>query len=308
MKSLLIYSLIFILFIFLFVENDVQQKHRLIKDLWNAGHLVLFGLISLVYFHNPKNASRSLLFKSVITTFFCLLVGTAIEFLQQLFNREFSYNDIINDVIGGYLGLCVLLITDSTKKNQTRIIASLLLIILALTGLRNFEKHLLDEYRIRKNFPVLADFESTLEETRWEYRLVNVNYSTEHVQSGEYALKAEFLTGRYPTISLDQLIKNWTGYHFLNFSVYNPQSSILNYTLMVFDDQHIKSGRRFNDRYNKKIQIQPGWNHINLPINDIRQAPKHRQIQLSQIRGLSLFTDRLKQPVTIYIDSIQLVK
>lgn len=308
LKNLLFFSLIFTLFIFLFVENDVQQSHRLIRDIWNAGHLVLFGLLSFGYLHQSRGASLSLKHQIIIITIFCLLIGAAIEFIQLLFKREFSYNDIVNDVIGGYLGLSFFIIAEKTKKIQLRYFATLLFIALTLLGLRNFEKHLLDEYRMRNSFPVIADFENELELTRWKFKKVNVSYSTHHVVSGKHSLEARLLPSRYPTASLEHLINDWRSFQFLSLSVYNPQSSTFDFTISIYDDEHNKSGRRYNDRFNKVIKLQTGWNNIRLSINDIRQAPKHRAMKLNQISGIYMFAHRLKQPRTIYIDAIQLVK
>lgn len=308
LTTTVIYLIITILVVFLFIGGEAQQQHRLIKDTWDAGHLVLFGLISFAFFHSKKQAHHSLLKQVFVTTFFCLLLGTAIEFAQLLFNREFSRDDIINDMIGGYLGLCMLFIAKHTEKNINRVIAGLFFIILSIIGLRNFEQHLLDEYRMRTDFPVLADFENKLEESRWENKLVNTQYSTRYSTSGNNALQVEYLRGRYPNISLEHFMRNWSGYQQLSFSVYNPEPAILNFTLKIDDYQHVKNGRRFTDRLNKKIQLQQGWNHINIPVEEIRQAPRQRSMDISQINTVSLFTDKLEKPVTIYLDNMRLEK
>jgi len=308
LKYLLISSLILVLFILLFIDSDAQQNHRLIKDIWNAGHLVLFGLLSFVYLHLSKITKRSLLHQIIVITLFSLLIGTAIEFVQLLFKRDFSYNDIFNDLIGGYLGFCFFVLTDKTKKVSLRLFYALAFIMLAVLGLRELEKNLLDEYRMRNSFPVLADFENDLEKSRWEYLLVKAEYSTEYVTSGKTSLKAKYLPGRYSTLSLEHFINDWRGFRFLSFSIYNPQTSPLDYAVTIFDAQHNKTGRRYSDRFNKRIQIQPGWNNIRLSIDKIIQAPKQRTMVANQIKGVYLFTSRLKQPITLYIDSIRLEK
>lgn len=290
----------------MFVGGETQQKHRLIKDIWDAGHLALFGLLSFSYFSSAKWANHSIIRPFLLTTFFCLTLGTAIEGVQIFIHRDFSYDDIINDLIGGYLGLLALVIFNSQLVFKIRSLAIILFIALTLTGLRDLEIHLFDEYQIRKDFPLLADFETNIEKSRWEYKLVNTDYSKQFVKSGQYSLHAEFLPGRYPNISLKHFKGNWSGYKTLNFSIYNPGSETLKFTAKIYDQQHIKNGRKYLDRFHQQLLIVPGWNEISISLEDMINAPQYRQMDIEKINGFSLFTDKLKHPVTLYIDDIHL--
>jgi len=301
-----LYFLIFILFIFLFVGGETQQKHRLIKDVWDAGHLILFGLISFIYFSHPVRVNHSIIYKVVATTLFCLFIGSAIEIIQLFTHRNFSIGDIVNDVIGGYLGLLAIVITNKQQTLKNQIIAPLVFFLLIFIGLRGLEKHLVDEYILRSDFPELASFETNLEMERWEFKLVNAKPSLQHVKKGTYSLEAEFLRGRYPNISLQHFKADWSEYEKLSFSVFNPGSEPQQFELKIYDAQHITSGRKFKDRFNKKITFAAGWNEIEIELSKIIQSPRNRSMNIKEMKGLSLFTDKLKQPVTIFIDSIHL--
>lgn len=300
-------ALIFILSILLFVGGETQLKHRLVKDIWDAGHLVLFGLLSYSYFNRPTKAGVSISYKIVFTTSVGLILGAAIEALQLLVHREFSRGDIINDVIGGYLGLLSLSILDKRQALTRRIIATAILVIFLAAGLRNMGKHLLDEINMRKQFPVLASFESRLEIERWEHKLVNLKLSQQYIKSGLYSLEVEYLRGRYPNISLKHFKSDWSGYNKLEFSVYNPSHQELKFSINVYDRKHIKDGRKYNDRFSKSVTLKPGWNNIGISLQDIIKAPRRRYMNIHRIKGFSLFTDRLEQPVTIYIDDLHLL-
>ena len=236
----------------------------------------------------------------------CLLLGVAIESVQLFIGRSFSRGDIINNIIGGYLGLLALALFNRQTSIKTKSIAMTFALILLAVGLRSLEKHLYDEYLIRQQFPLLSGFESELEMQRWEHDHTLLRRSEEFVKSGRYSLKVDFLPGRWPNISLEHFRGNWSGYQQLVFSIYNPNKVTYTYQMKVYDFKNIQNRRRYNDRFNTRITIAPGWNTIETPLRDIIKAPKHRSMNIYQIRGFSLFTDKLKQPVTLYIDDIHL--
>lgn len=301
-----IFFLILFLSIFLFVGGEVQQEHRLIKDIWDSGHLFLFALMSYGYFSLDSKTSHSISYKIIFTTIISLILGSAIEVIQLLLHRDFSKGDIINDVIGAYIGLLVLAILDKKQTFKLKTTAFILVIFCFSAGLRNMEKHLLDEWNMRQQFPVLSDFENQLEMSRWENNRTVLKRTQEFVKTGSYSLKVSFLPGRYPNISLEHFINNWSDYKAIRYSIYNPSDKNHTFVMKVYDKRHIQQGRSYNDRFNHKISVKPGWNTFNIPLNDIINAPKKRSMNIQQIKGFSLFTDRLEQPLTIYIDDIHL--
>lgn len=307
LKSMAIFFLIIFLSLFLFVDVEVQQKHRLIKDVWNSGHLFLFALVSYGYFSLDSKANHSITYKIIFTTIICLILGSAIEVIQLLFHRDFSINDIINDLLGGYIGLLTLAIFNKQQTTKLKTTALLLIIFCFAAGLRNMEKHLLDEWNMRQQFPVLSDFENQLEMSRWENSRTILQRTQEFTKTGAYSLRVSFLPGRYPNISLEHFINDWSDYKAIRYSIYNPSNKTHALTMKVYDKKNISRGSSYADRFNHKISVAPGWNTFNIPLIDIINAPKNRPIDMQQIKGFSLFTDHLKQPLTIYVDSIHLI-
>jgi len=244
--------------------------------------------------------------KILITTLFCLIVGTAIEAIQLLIQRDFSTDDIINNLIGGYLGLLCLVIFDRQKNNKSRIIAFLFAGIFCIIGLRDLEKHLIDELAMRQSFPIIADFESRLELDRWDKKLVRVKRVQQHAVSGTHSLKVDFLLGKYPSISLQHLNNDWSQHSQLVFHVYNPSQESITVQMKIYDAQHAKRIKKYYDRFNKGITITPGWNTIKTVLTDIARAPKHRTINLEQIKSFSLFIDNPDKALTLYLDHIHL--
>ena len=304
LKSLVLFSVILVLFIFLFVDGEVQHKHRLIKDIWDAGHLVFFSLISFGYFDFTKKHPSSAVFQIILTTIFCLFAGSLIESLQLLVDRDFSFNDILNNLIGGYLGLLFFNLRQPQQAFRKRLTHTILFLILLVVGSRNFTIDLIDEFFLQNDFPVLASFETSFEKTRWDYQLSHSTFSKKHSKQGQHSMQVEFLPGQYPGIHLEHFINDWSAYHSLSFSLYNPNKDTFAFVVKVYDQKHIENGYPYIDRFNKVIKFKPGWNHITISLNEIRMAPNQRKMDMKKIKDFSFFTTNLQHPVTMYFDHL----
>ncbi|MCK4710819.1 MAG: hypothetical protein KAU21_19550, partial [Gammaproteobacteria bacterium] len=203
-------------------------------------------------------------------------------------------------------GLLSLNLFNTTSALKTRLLTLIPIITLLIIGLRGMEKHLYDEIMMRQQFPLLPNFENELELERWEHKLVNIKRSKKYPRTGQYSLKVEFLPGRYPNISLEHFPTDWSGFNKLVFSVYNSGNSNLQYELKIYDLQHSQNGLKYNDRFNKEINIKPGWNTITQKLDEVIKAPRNRIMNIKKINGLSVFTDKLKKPITLYLDDIHL--
>jgi len=307
-KKILFYSVLAVLVYFLFEAGGVgEERHRLIQGIWNLGHIVLFMLLCMACLNTALLNKRSLVFKVSIVTLASLILGTATEALQLLVQREFSIDDIANDLIGAYLALLIQRIMDKRKTTTTRVGASMLAILFLSIGFRDFVPTVIDEIALYENFPVLASFESDAEIARWEFIDVNAARNEHPFISGRYALKVEYLPAVYPSISLVHLKSDWRGYEQLSLSIYSINRQDIPFEIKVHDKYHTRNRGGYNDRFNKNITLKQGWNLIKIPISEIAAAPKGRFMDMSEINKISLFTHKLLKPTTLYIDDIRLM-
>ncbi|OUS09366.1 hypothetical protein A9Q90_03385 [Gammaproteobacteria bacterium 54_18_T64] len=303
--SLLIITLTLLMIVGL--GEGVGLGYPLLIDIWNAGHLVLFALLSYGYFSRPTLARHGLAYRVILTNIVALGLGAGIEYLQLQLGRSFSCADIVNDVIGANLGLLVLALYKTRVKGLERLTIQLGFILMLGLGLRDVELQLWDEWAMRSDFPVLANFETSIQLQRWEFANVVARRSQQFSRSDSYSLEAQFLNGDYPSISLNHLIGDWSGLQFLHLSVYSVSEQITSFELEVFDRQYRLNGFHFDDKFNTPLAIAPGWNFINIPLQVIENAPQQRNMDMRFIQSLSLFTHRPGVPVRLYIDSIRLL-
>ena len=304
-KTRQVFGLIVLLTAFLFFGGPANESHRIYQAFWDTGHVILFMLLGGVVLHMPPLVKKSWFVKWGLITIFCLATGLLIEGLQLLVNRTFDVRDVLNDLLGGYAAL---LLTGAMQA-RTRAIQWLLTlsaVSVLLLGYGVFIAVVIDHFLMQQDFPVLADFEGPLQLTRWDTKLARLSYSRHVVRHGQGAMKVEFQPGDYPDITLISFPPDWRGYETVRFSLYQAMDTPLTMELKVYDRAHRHNDYRYSDRFNRELILSPGWNDVSVSLNDVKNAPMGRVMDMTVIASISLFLHDLKQPMTLYLDDLYL--
>jgi len=99
--------------------------------------------------------------------------------------------------------------------------------------------------------------------------------------------------------------KNWRGYKALCFDIYNPENETLSIALRI-DDR--KDYPNYEDRYNKGFILEPGMNHMSIPLDSLVTSGKDRKLNLKKIYRIFIFMTRPEKRVVLYMDYIRLVR
>ncbi len=298
---------IFILFSLSLFAGPGYHQTRSLESLWNLGHIMLFAL--LIYFLlefwpwlQRQKQGRQILLVFLIT----LMLGVGIELTQAaLGSGNPDLKDVVRDLLGGVLPPVFsarIRFRSGLRFGLKTILLLLIIVALLPTGLAA-----LDEYRAQTRFPLLGDFESRLELTRWigdaDFRL-----STTKVWHGRKSLKIRLTTERYSGVSLVYLPSDWSAYSTLHFHIYNPDSLPLTLTARIHDARHVKNGQPYSDRFNKRFTVHAGWNEIIMDLNEVKSAPRTRTMDMKKIKNFAVFATRLPASRVIYLDDVFLSK
>ena len=98
---------------------------------------------------------------------------------------------------------------------------------------------------------------------------------------------------------IEEPYPDWTGYEKFSFIVFSKQNENINLEFRINDRQHDYS---YYDRFNRTLIIKPGFNKIIIPIEDIKNAPASRPMDLQNIKTIILFTGASLDNLDIYID------
>ncbi|TQV74980.1 hypothetical protein FLL45_08540 [Aliikangiella marina] len=296
-----------LMMVFLFFGNVDHSDNRIIKEAWQTGHFFLFATLAyiLTQLEPATKLNRFKLFGLVVIT--SIILGIVTELLQYFVGRSLQLEDLINDVVGAIAGFLAtqIGIQKTWTKNVTMVV---LFLVTSIIGLQKFLMVSYDNYQVAKNAPVLSDFETPFEQTRWLQATTINQVTDEQARNGKYSLKVTYNLETYPHSILRQFYSDWRGYQSFNFSVYNPNSENEKMFLAIQDMGHWGIAYGYDKRFNKKLELAPGWNDFNVALEDIRKGPKDRTMQLSKMVSVSFILDKPKEAKVFYIDNLYLSK
>jgi len=310
-------GIVFTLFIsvFLFIGGPGAHELTVYREFWQLGHFVLFALTIFLLAQINAVKSQHWLVQILAVGVFCLTVGLVTEVLQRYFGRSFSLRDVFNDILGGYAGffsakILYLHQTLSSGIRKHRIGKQLgysaAIVVLALFSGRFFIKAAINEINTRMDFPTLSNFETLFETNRWQGNYAYSSISPEFARGGGNGMRIKFLPARYPSIALVDFIGDWRGYRDLKLSMYNTEKEPIEVVLSIHDHQHHHTGYQFKDRFNKTIVLTPGWNDLSYSLEEIKNSPEDRQMDMNEMYSFSLYMVEIKQSKMIYLDNVYL--
>jgi len=287
--------LLLIAFPFFFVKDPGPHSTPLVSALWDCGHLLFFaGLVialqTRVDFSKPRAAVMFL------TGVF--IGGGLIEIIQAHTGRDGNWQDLLRDLTGAWVGLFWL-----QKANARVWLGRVMAIIFLLPTIFTVYTATYTQYEAEKIFPQLANFETDvdLHGIKGNIQRSNTLHSLD-----QYSLKVHLNTEPYAQVSFNEFFNSWQGYGNLLMDIYNPDSQVLDLVIRIDDVEHELGDNAHNDRFNKALHLEPGWNKIKIPISEIQHAPATRLLNLDEIKSMVIFARQLPQDRDIYLDNIRL--
>ena len=298
--------LLLIGFPFFFIGGPGYHADRSFKSVWDLGHILFFFLATrlflLVAAKRRGNKRNQMMFLQVFVS--ALGLGIIIELAQKaLGGRSVDGWDVYRDLLG-----CVGAYTFSELfpvVNRRVILPAIGIMLLVTAASWPLVRSLVDEGIARRQFPVLADFETPFEQNRFSpgSRVQRVAKIAAH---GRFSLQVQLTTATYSGASLFYFPHDWRGYTSLNFSVYNPEKEELELHCRIHDVNHHRHGMRFSDRFHQLFTLHPGWNRCQVLLADVRTAPRTRLMDMARIESFAFFVVRQSKDHIIYVDNIYL--
>jgi hypothetical protein len=253
------------------------------RTIENAGHTPLFMLLTLgvlLILRNDFLMHGGRLY--TLAGFIGVAGGFLTEAIQKPLRRDASWEDVIADALGVLMALALFALFDR-RPTLSRLVRALSLVV-ALICMAIYLAPVVrmgSAYVHRDGqFPVLADFRST-HELFW---VVGYGVNRDIVRD---ALDIEFSADDFPGISLHEPVPDWSEFRTLAIDVENPDADALFLMVRVHDRGR---GRHFNDRFNRRFDLAGLERRtIRIPLEDIRNGPRGRLMNMTQISDITLF-------------------
>ena len=299
----LVYLLSIICLLLLLWGGTNISGSRLVNGMWNLGHVVAFFVWSLLFFRLTLYYLSFPRF-ALLTLILCACVGILIEFVQSSFSKYFSITDLLNNFTGTCFALTVLALRRKGVPVLTQLILLSSSLVLGVVSLYPMALVVNDEVRMYSSFPVLVDFDSPHHLSRVDAKRMSITGAPDN--ENLTVLKLDFDTSTYSGFSLKYFVSDWSEYSNVVLRFYLQQTTPLNITCRINDRQHDLDGYAHNDRYNQRFVLSKGWNVIEISLNDVRDSPANRLLDLTQVANLGCFVVRQSLARTIWLDSIVL--
>lgn len=291
---------------FLLFFGKGQQEFRSLQETWDSGHLFAFWLWShLLLTRWPALSRRPFWQQAIICMAVGLAVSFAIEIVQSAIGRTLSYSDIRKNMVGCALAISISVPARKQLARATRVGLQLVVICALIAEVLPMGRAIVDDVIAWRQFPVLSSFETPFENERW---IGKAEFTIDHniKRQGDASLKIIPKDTRRTRATFFYLGRNWDGYRVLEFDVYNPLQSQIRLMLGVHDEIYYRDGWKGEDRFLRSFRLSQGWNHIQIPLDDIRTAPKDHPMMMSNIREITFWAWQNERSSVIYIDEIKL--
>lgn len=281
---------------FLFIGGPDWSSGPVYKSAWNLGHILLFALLTLAV--RPWQWLEGWRLWLLVTGVL-LATGVLIEVIQYGHNREADWRDLLRNLVGSWLVLAwrPLFLKEARTTAGNWLLVSFTTLLL-LVELGSVARIAAQQFQMNRQLPALYDFRREDAGAFWSGPITT---ATAHALEGSKSLKISLGTDPYSGVSLDNFPSDWRGFSRLTLTLFNPGTRPLPMTLRINDVQHDRGENAYSDRFNIRLDLQPGINTFTIPLAAIEQAPAQRPMTMSEVRRLGLFATRLPEPRTVYL-------
>jgi hypothetical protein len=288
------------------------------QELKNFGHVPVFALVALALFGifaNFPGTSRMRRGIQYILAFAALVgAGALSEYTQIVGPRDADPWDLWRDVSGGFCALAIMASFDRRltarpplKRPAFRHALRAAVVVVLLV---NFIPVAVwaESYRRRAaRMPVLYHFDS-----RWELMFTQPNGAKLDLvpspsgwvdMNDRQVGRMTFGPYRFPGVIFLEPYSDWSPYRYLDLELYSEHDGVIDVVLRI-DDMHCND--YVEDRFNKRMKLPPGGHSLRIPLEEVRSAPKRRELDLTAIRAMILFAVRPEKGTKLYLAEMKL--
>lgn len=292
-----------VLFPLFFIGGPDWTSGPLHQAAWNFGHLIFFGLMVLTWqmVFGIGGWRQWLLLSAAV-----FLAGVIIELLQNGLGRDPDWQDVVRNMIGAWL--VMVWRPPSRPVYQWLPTAALWSLRALVTTLLVFQivpvaEVGFQQYRMARQLPVVFDIREPQAIHYWSGDVARAPAPGEI--SGQ-SLEIKMGIANYSGAFLNNMPGNWQGYQQLMFELYNPDAVPLAMTLRINDAVHERSGNAYNDRFNIRLVVEPGWNTYRIDLSKVESAPAARRMDMTNLRRLGFFASGLPAPRSVFLSGLRL--
>ena len=238
-------------------------------------------------------------------------VGGLLELAQKFIpSRDASFQDFVFDVTGATFAVSLLVLLQPLRQqNRPSLLAQLsaaLIFLATLTfGMQPVVSCASDYWERQQALPLLLNFQKP-----WSLRFLTINQGASVIKTspppqwpgGDTGAWVRIQSGtRYPGVGMNEPNPDWQAYEHLAVDIYSQTDQVAQIRI-----QDLAHNDEYYDRFNQSIPIKQGFQTVRIPLDQIKQGPRQRQLDLSRIGGFKLFFLDPPKDFDIYLGNLRL--
>jgi len=283
----------------LFIPGLDVGPGRLARALEDAAHFPLFALMTLgILGLMPRvgPAGRRAGCAAAATPTLVIVV----EILQPLVNRDRGWGDLLPGLAGS-AGVVALFLATRTRRRSVWGLVALAAVRAAGAPLGWGAR---DEWRERRQFPLLATFESAGELSRWDAAGVVLTRVTRDAAGGRYALAMRVTAADYPGIFTAPAQPDWADMEQLcmELALDAPAPRVI---WLRMDDR--PGNPPYAERFQVAFELAPGAHTVCVERAEFGKTAGGRDMDLHRIASFGIFLERGAVGDGLIVDNLRLV-
>lgn len=262
-----------------------------LQTFFNSMHVIVFSVVTInLYVASAALAQLSIPRRIMLTGITVIILGALSEAAQIPGPRDASFGDLLSDWYGSIGALLLILASGSVFAAKRKIRISIYItgtaILLSALAPMIFVTGAYVERNLQE--PILVSFGSIFNKTfvRTQHSLLTpISRSNGSQTIGRVSLG----NGPWPGLIFHDIWPDWRSYSKLIVELSMSEGKPLEINIRVHDREHGMGDQPYDDRFNMTHSMQPGHFTLQIPLEQIRNAPKARKMDLSQIDGIVVF-------------------
>lgn len=261
------------------------------KSLLEALHIPVFGVVALSLFvATGLRRHWGLLQRAAAVCAASIVLALLSESAQISGPRDASFEDLMSDWLGASAALLFALALSRRHDFRSAARFGFAVVGLASCLVALWPFITVSAAYLERNLqqPVLVTFDARL-----GHVFRRTQHSTLQLQPDPATEKTigtiTLEEGAWPGLIFNDVWPDWREYSALVVEAGLEGNAPLEINVRVHDRAHKLGGQPHNDRFNLSYELQPGRHTLRIPLEQIRNAPKDREMDLSQIEGIVVF-------------------
>lgn len=264
------------------------------ETFFNSLHVPVFGVVAAGLYIATASQKNWTDVKRIVVVCIAVLVLSVISEAAQIPGpRDASVRDLVSDWLGAVAAIALIRAynINQIRNRRHKICAAMFgttILLIALSSLIGVSAAYVERHY---QFPILVSFDGRFS----EYFRRPQNSTLKIIEHRIYAESIGQVTlgdGAWPGIVFHDIQPDWSAHSVLIFEFGLDSDSTLDIHIRVHDLIHSRGDQPPGDRFNRTIALRPGRQSVKIPLQEIRNAPENREMDLSRIDGIAVFCSR----------------